>query len=89
MDRNFECALFDMDGTLVDSTAIVEMEWTLWAQSKGIDPAVVLRNAHGRRTEDVIGEFLPGSFVHDEMPIFLQMASRLSQAGVKPISRGN
>ena len=34
--------LLDMDGTLVDSHAVVERCWSRWAREKGLDPAAVL-----------------------------------------------
>lgn len=46
--------LFDMDGTLVDSTAVVERTWTRWALQRRIDPAKVVAFAHGRPTADTV-----------------------------------
>ncbi len=42
--------LFDMDGTLVDSRALVERMWLRWAAEHDLPPAAVLAVAHGRRT---------------------------------------
>jgi sugar-phosphatase len=41
--------LFDMDGVLVSSLGSVERTWETWAIARGIDPALALRTAHGRR----------------------------------------
>ena len=41
--------LFDMDGVLVSSLGSVERSWTIWAEARGIDPALAIRTAHGRR----------------------------------------
>jgi sugar-phosphatase len=54
-----DAILFDIDGTLVDSTATVIRTWTTWATEHGIDADEVLRVCHGRRTEDTLGLFLP------------------------------
>ena len=54
-----DAILFDIDGTLVDSTAAVVRTWTTWAAMHGIDADEVLRVCHGRRTEDTLGMFLP------------------------------
>ena len=54
-----DAILFDIDGTLVDSTAAVIRTWTTWAAKHGIDADEVLRICHGRRTEDTLGMFLP------------------------------
>jgi sugar-phosphatase len=48
--------LFDIDGVLVDSTAIVERHWRRFAEQYGLDPGALLANVHGRRAVDVIGE---------------------------------
>lgn len=51
--------LFDMDGTLVDSTAVVEAAWTRFGDEHGLDPAEILGFSHGRQTIDTIQRFLP------------------------------
>ena len=53
--------LFDMDGTLVDSTAAVVRIWHRWAARHGIDPDAILRVSHGRRAQEVMREFAPAS----------------------------
>lgn len=51
--------LFDMDGTLVDSTASVERAWGRFAERHGLDAAAILAVAHGRPTIEVVAEFAP------------------------------
>ena len=51
--------LFDMDGTLVDSTAVVEHVWTEFCRGHGLDPVELLAFAHGRQAVDTIAHFLP------------------------------
>lgn len=51
--------LFDIDGTLVDSTPAVERSWRSWAARRGLDAEVILRVSHGRRSEDTIADLLP------------------------------
>src|SRR5699024_3849070 len=57
----FECeaVLFDIDGTLVDSTAAVERTWHTWADNHGFDPNVLPESSHGRRSIDVVTELIP------------------------------
>ncbi|WP_258369871.1 MULTISPECIES: HAD-IA family hydrolase [unclassified Curtobacterium] len=57
--------LFDMDGTLVDSTAIVEAAWGRFGAEHGIDPREILAFSHGRQTIDTVTRFLPDRS-HDE-----------------------
>lgn len=58
-----DAVLFDIDGTLVDSTASVERTWRLWAKAHGVDPEAVLEVSHGRRAQDTIALFLPAEQV--------------------------
>ncbi len=51
--------LFDIDGTLVDSTPAVERTWRTWAARHGVDAEAILLVSHGRRSEDTIADFLP------------------------------
>ncbi|TDC52359.1 HAD family hydrolase [Actinomadura sp. KC345] len=51
--------LFDVDGTLVDSTPLVERAAREWAAEYGVDADEFLFDAHGRRTADRVADFLP------------------------------
>lgn len=51
--------LLDMDGTLVDSTAVVEKLWLEWAEPHGIDPQRVLSVVHGRQGHQSMAILLP------------------------------
>ncbi|WP_374008653.1 HAD-IA family hydrolase [Leifsonia sp. LS-T14] len=51
--------LFDMDGTLVDSTAVVESVWSEFCLRSDLDPVALLAYAHGRQAADTIAHFLP------------------------------
>ncbi|MFB4307810.1 HAD-IA family hydrolase [Actinomadura sp. GTD37] len=57
--------LFDVDGTLVDSTPLVERAARQWAAEYGIDAEEFLADSHGRRTSDRVADFLPPDQVHD------------------------
>jgi sugar-phosphatase len=57
--------LFDVDGTLVDSTPLVERAAREWAAEYGIDPDEFLSDAHGRRTSDRVADFLPPDQVRE------------------------
>jgi sugar-phosphatase len=51
--------LLDMDGTLVDSDAVVERVWRRWCAAKGLDPESVLGVVHGRQGHATMAELLP------------------------------
>lgn len=52
-------ALLDMDGTLVDSTSVVERLWLEWATPHGLDRDTVLRTVHGRQGWQSMAILLP------------------------------
>src|SRR5262245_12111374 len=56
-----QCAafLFDLDGVLVDSSAVVERVCRQWAQRHDLDPQMVLRIAHGRRSRGTVHAVAP------------------------------
>ena len=49
-----DAVLIDMDGTLVDSTAVVERHWGAWAARHAINLAELLRVSHGRPTIETL-----------------------------------
>ncbi len=57
----FDCQalLFDLDGTLVDSSGAVVRAWEWWAHGHNIDVARILKISHGRPSRDVIREIAP------------------------------
>ncbi|KAF2870005.1 HAD-like domain-containing protein [Massariosphaeria phaeospora] len=51
--------LFDMDGTIIDSTEAVIKNWTKIGKKIGVDPEVILATSHGRRSIDVLQIYEP------------------------------
>lgn len=51
--------LFDLDGTLVDSTASVEKSWNDYHEQYGIDISDLFHKSHGARTVDTFGKYFP------------------------------
>ena len=51
--------LFDMDGTLVDSTAAVERIWGRWAAQHGMRFSDFAHTMHGRRAVDIMQAIAP------------------------------
>lgn len=62
-----KAVLFDMDGTLVDSTAVIEREWKSWAARHNIPLDAVLSFSHGRPGAVTMEHFLPGRDHTDEL----------------------
>ena len=59
--RTFVCEaiLFDLDGVLVDSTAVVVRTWREWARDRGLDAERILEVAHGRKAAETVRLFAP------------------------------
>ncbi|WP_309505913.1 HAD family hydrolase [Streptomyces pyxinae] len=51
--------LLDMDGTLVNSDAVVERCWRRWAVRHGLDPEEALKVVHGRQGYATMALLLP------------------------------
>ncbi|KAK9324595.1 HAD-like domain-containing protein [Lipomyces orientalis] len=51
--------LFDLDGTLVDSTDAIVAHWTRFGNQHNISPERILATSHGRRLVDTLLEHTP------------------------------
>ncbi|MFD7233068.1 HAD-IA family hydrolase [Streptomyces sp. NPDC059881] len=56
---SFKALLLDMDGTLVNSDAVVERVWRGWAVDHGLDPDATLKVVHGRQGYATMAVLLP------------------------------
>ncbi|MHC1548202.1 HAD family hydrolase [Phyllobacterium sp. K27] len=60
-DKSYAAFLFDMDGTILNSTVAAERVWSKWAESHGLDVAAFMPTMHGVRAIDTIRRLgLPG-----------------------------
>ena len=59
LQRVYDKVIFDMDGTLVDSHAVVERVWRQWALKHGLQIDRMLATSHGRRTRETLQLFAP------------------------------
>jgi mannitol-1-/sugar-/sorbitol-6-phosphatase len=64
---NCKAVLFDMDGTLVDSTRVVELVWAWWAARHHLALETVLSFSHGRPTIATMEHFFPAQDHAEEL----------------------
>lgn len=57
--HDFEALLFDMDGTIIDSTSAIEQHWRQLGSEIGIPGDEILKTSHGRRSIDVLTILAP------------------------------
>lgn len=55
--RRFDAVLFDLDGTLIDSTPAVDRSWAAWSRQTGVN--VDLAESHGVPAMTTIARLLP------------------------------
>ncbi|RKL43605.1 hypothetical protein BFJ72_g4428 [Fusarium proliferatum] len=55
----FDGFLFDMDGTIIDSTDAVVKHWETIGNEIGVAPEVILETSHGRRSIDILKILAP------------------------------
>ncbi|HZH12199.1 MAG TPA: HAD family hydrolase [Microvirga sp.] len=78
--------LFDMDGTLIDSTEVIEEIWHRWAERHGIDGHAVLARSHGRQAMETVKLFAPeGIDLEAETAWFNEQAAQGTQR-IKAVS---
>ncbi|QPH01030.1 hypothetical protein C2857_005219 [Epichloe festucae Fl1] len=56
---SFSGFLFDMDGTIIDSTTAIVKHWHTTGKELGLDPEEILKTSHGRRSIDVFKIIAP------------------------------
>lgn len=76
--------LFDLDGVLVDSSAVIRRHWAAWAEEQGLDPEKTYQQGLGKRTVDQVHMFAPhldaGAEAHK-----IDSAEALDVEGLEPI----
>lgn len=68
-----KAVLFDLDGVLVDSRAVVERTWLRWTEHHGLTIPDIVARAHGRRSADTLRELVPEDAITREVSRLEQM----------------
>ena len=76
--------IFDLDGTLVDSSAVVERQWSIWAREHGIEPRQVMEVVHGRPSIQTMRMFRPETTREESRAFDAVEAADLE--GLKPVA---
>ncbi|WOO85263.1 Hexitol phosphatase A [Vanrija pseudolonga] len=93
VEINVESVLFDMDGTLINSSPAVVKAWELMAESYPLDLEDILHSAHGMRTIDALRKWcnipedkLPAEVVRFETAILTnaeEIGARTGKSGIE------
>lgn len=86
LQRVYDKVIFDMDGTLVDSRAVVERVWRKWALKHGASTEKILAASHGRRTREIVALFAPDGMDIDREATELEAEETADVAGIRAIS---
>src|SRR5579872_4153386 len=81
-----EVILFDMDGTLVDSTAAVERQLRRWAAIRHLDANQILAVSHGRRTLETMREVAPHLNISNQEAIQFDEEEARDTDGIVPVA---
>lgn len=83
----FACSavLFDMDGTLVNSSAVTERVWAKWAARHSLKVNEILPVVHGRRSIDVMREVAPHLGISEREAYLFDAEEAQDSEGVLPI----
>ncbi len=85
LSRAYDAVMFDMDGTLLSSIAVIERVWGQWFTRHGMDPEEWIPRIHGIKAIDVIESLaLPGVDARTEAA-WIEAEEMLDTDGIRQI----
>jgi mannitol-1-/sugar-/sorbitol-6-phosphatase len=78
-------AVFDMDGTLLSSDAVIARVWGKWARKHGLDTEKLLAAGRGRRIADNVLQFSPAGVDIQAETKLLEQGERDDVEGIVPL----
>lgn len=82
-----DTVLFDMDGTLIDSTPAVNATWVEFAKEYNLDINHVLHYSHGHRTVENLKRYIPSLEGDALMKEVVRFESRILEIAQKNMER--
>jgi sugar-phosphatase len=82
---NCQAILFDLDGTLIESTMYIERLWWDWGLRHGVTPQRMSEVMHGRRCVEIISMVAPHLSIQEEA-YAMETAEILNMNGMKTYS---
>ncbi|KAI9313577.1 HAD-superfamily hydrolase subfamily IA, variant 3 [Dichotomocladium elegans] len=70
---------FDLDGTLIDTTPLVEKHWRNFAMEHNLDPEKILATSHGRRTIETLSQWTPDNATQQAAEAFERKLAEQSE----------
>ncbi|NTS76259.1 HAD-IA family hydrolase [Catenovulum sp. SM1970] len=86
--NRYAAFIFDMDGTLLDSTEAIRKVSKVWCQKHGLDLEFVLKTCHGSRLLDIIPSFAPHLDAQKEQDDFVSQEAVVT-TGIVEIAGAN
>jgi sugar-phosphatase len=80
---NCQAILFDLDGTLIESTLYIERLWQDWGLQHGVTARYMSEVMHGRRAVEIVSSVAPHLQVEDEV-YALETEEIVKMEGMKP-----
>lgn len=82
-EQRFDAVLFDLDGTLVDSTASVNRSWRRFAEHYGVSAQKLAEN-HGKTAKNLVEILLPSELQDEGLELITDLEVK-DAVGLRPV----